>query len=37
MMTRGGPGLHRVICDSIEGAGRLLPGVGLPAYLILRV
>jgi hypothetical protein len=28
---------ERAIRDSVEGAGRPLPGVGLPAHLILRV
>ncbi len=28
---------ERVVRDSVEGAGRLPPGVGLPAYPILRV
>ncbi len=36
-MARGGPGRQRVIRDSAEGAGWRLPGVGLPAHLILRV
>ncbi len=36
-MARGGPDLQCVIRDSVEGTGWRLPGVGLPAYPILRV